>query len=266
MQERIDFKKNHSVTITDETVGAILLDINALQSDGTTVCAIADLNKISVELAVYRNGSKVPNYIFNDYLDNVLCSYSAGTTRYDIATTEQSTGYLMAIGFGGALKLKGNDYAVFKIHAQATAFTSLSTTYSDINFETIPATNNNPVLNVVEAVPYVSGEVAISKKLGSNITKIVLANDFTADYSASTKAKATNGITLNANGFSKEATENLLLVENLHYLQFNPDTSLKHLMLYNNAQKPLQKVHLTAKFDKAVDTDARILLVKKAIV
>ena len=263
MQEVIQFNSHQSVRIDNENVGAILLDISALQADGITVAVLADLNKISVELGVYRNGSAKPEYVFNDYLDNVLIALSGGTTRYDIATTVQSKRLLIALGLGGSLNLQGKDHAIFKCRAQNTAFTSLSTATSDITVETVASTKHSPTLNVVEGVPYVTGEINVNKKLGDGITKIVMANDFTAPYSTTAKAKPTNGIVLNANGFSKEASENLLVSENLHYLQNNPATAVKQLLLYNNPNNVLNNVRLTCKLSAGADADARLLLVRR---
>lgn len=264
MQEIIQFKSNQAVEIREENIGAILLDIKALQADGTTVCNIADLNQIAISLEIFRKGQGGQVW-FNGYLDDLLSILSAGSTRYDIATTKRSVGYLIAIGFGGSIDLKGDDYAVLRVKAQTTAFTSLSTTNSDITIETVPSSASNPHVFIPEVVPYITGETNINKFLGNNVCKIVLANDFSANYSASTEAKPVNGVTVTASGYSKYASENLLLAENLASLQHNPDTEVKHLMVYNDA-RALSNVKFSALYDKAVGSTAKILVLRKGIV
>ena len=265
MQEVIQINVAQSVTIKKETVGAILLDFLTKKTDDS-LAPISDLNKIYVELGVYRNGASKPKYVFNDYLDNVLSAMTAGTTRYEIATTAFNTGYLIALGLGGALNLQGNDYAVFKIRIQNTAFTALDVSKSNCTVETVSATKMQPFLNVIDSVSYQTGEDKINKELGNNLVKVVMCNDFTANYTASAKAKPTNGIVITGNGYNKDASENLLYTESIHYTQANPSTALKHLILYNNESHLLHNGKLSCKLDQGVDASARIMVVRREIV
>ena len=265
MKETIQFNSNKVVTILKEMVGGVILDITALEVDGTTVADIADLNKASLEIAVFRNGSSQPEYFCNDYLDYILRGITSAWMGYTIATTKRSKGYLIAIPFNGSLKLNEGDRIEVIFKVQTDAFTDLSTADSSIDIETFPATMTSPVISVIESHTFITGSTDIDKSLGNNIEKIVYVGDLTADYEASTKAKPTNGIILTASGFEKRVSENTLLTENLSSLQANPETAIKNLVLYNDYLNPKTNVRLTSKLDKAVDTDARLMIVRKRI-
>lgn len=265
-EEIIQIGSNKVVTVTNENVGAVLLDIEALQADGTTVCDIADLNEISLEIAVYRHNQKMPKHVCNDYLDYILRGLTAGNLRYTLATTKRSKGYLIAIPFKGCVKLQGNDRMEIKCKINNAAFTTMNNGNSRVTVETVPAENPSPVIECVESVTFQAGDDKVNKVLGNNITKIVLVNDLTADYVASTKAKPTEGINMTANGgYENNASENLLLAQNLDMLQMNPETNVKNLVLYND-ESPISGVKLISKFDKAVDLDARIMLLTRKVI
>ncbi|GAB5563359.1 MAG: hypothetical protein Wins2KO_04220 [Winogradskyella sp.] len=265
MQETVNFNSNQVVVVEDENVSAILLDIKALQNDGTTVCDIADLNKIAVSIKVFRKGQKEPKAICDGYLDDILSALSVGSTRYGIATTKQSNGYLVPIGFDGNIALSKGDKIEVRVKAQNTAFTSLNQSNSDITIETVPAVGrSSSVCTVVDQIPYRSQEQTIKKTLGNNVLKIVLAHDFSQNYKGSSEAKPVNGITLIADNYEKIASENLLVAENLSELQFNPGTEIKHLSLYSEPNL-LQNATLQALYDKPVTSDAKILVLRRAV-
>ena len=264
MQQIVNFNTQEIVKIASENVGGVLLDIMALQGDGVTVCNVANLNNIALSVKIHRQGKRQASVFCDGWLDDILAGLTAGTTRYAIATTKRTNGYLIPIGFDGCVKLRKGDYIEIKVNARSTSFTSLSTANSNITVETVPATSQNPVCTAVDMVAYINGEQKINKDLGSNVVKVVLANDFTADYSASVKAKPVNGITLYADGFEKSSSENLLLAENLNQLQYNPDTPVKHLSVYNDS-KIIHNAKLQANFDKVVDSSARILVLRRAV-
>tara|TARA_R110002111_G_scaffold249679_1_gene313669 strand:+ start:1777 stop:2574 length:798 start_codon:yes stop_codon:yes gene_type:complete len=265
MQEIIQFNSNQVARFENENIGSILLDFKTLQADGIAVANISDLNKIAVEIAVYRVGQRDAKYIVNGYLDDILTLLSAGSTRYVVSTTKRTQGYLINIPFDGNIELNSGDYIEVKVKAQTTAFTSLSVPNSDITIETTPATVNNPQIAICELVSYTSGEININKALGNNIARVVLLNDLSNNYGTSTKSKPVNGITLTGMGFDKVSSENALLNENVLALQNNPETPVKALMVYNSS-KLLHGAKFVAKYDKAVDADAKIMVIRKELV
>lgn len=260
-QETIKIGSNQIVTVTDENVGAVLLDIKAMTA-ADAVADIADLNKISVEVAVYRAGKSQPEYFCNDYLDYVLRGLYAGTFRYTVATTKRSEGYLIPLAFDGKLALGKGDRLEIKCKVQKEAFTDIDTDKSEVTIETVPTTNANQVLTVVESSNFITGDDNVNKILGDGIVKIVLVTDLTADYETSTKAKPVNGIVMTGANFEKIASENLLRAENLDLLQNNPETNIMNLVFYNS-REAIHQVRLKSKFDKPVDNAARIMLLKK---
>lgn len=265
MKETISINSSQVVTVENEVVGGVLLDVAAIKADDT-VCDIADLNKASLEIAIYRKGESRPKYFCNDFLDYILRAITSSWMGYTVATTKRTgKGYLIAIPFNGAINLRNGDRMEIIFKVQNTTFTSLDLSKSSINIETVPATKGSEVVSIVEAHTYITGSLDLDKNLGNNVEKIVLVNDLGTDYDASTKAKPTNGIVLTANGFEKRATENLLLAENYRALQTNPETAVKNLVLYNDYATPLNNVRLTSKMDKAVEAPARVMIMRKAI-
>lgn len=265
MKQVIQFNSAQVVKITDENVGGILIDFKALQADGVTVASINDLNVIPLQITLKRKGQAQGVDIANNYLDYVLRGYHSGSTRYGISITERSSGYLMKIPFDGDLNLHKGDELTVQMKAPTNSFTSLDASKSDITIETIPAVKSaNPVITVLRSHTYGSGSDQINEPLGSNIVKVVLVHDLGADYLASTEAKPTNGIILEANNFSKDASENLLIQENLDMLQLNPSTAVQDLVIYNSLT-PLLNVKYRAKYNKAVLTSARIMLLERVI-
>lgn len=265
MQEVIGYNSTEIVKVENENIGAILIDFKSLQTDGSTLAVISDLNLVSVSLAVFKHGKGAPEYVVNGYLDDILSALGAGNTSYEISTKAQSEGYLVRIDLGGSLNLQGKGYGEIKVNAKNTAFTSLNTSQSSITIETVPAISNTPVLNIVETVSYKSGVSSLNNEdLGSRIAKVVLCNDFSAVYSSSSKAKATNGIVLSADGgYQKNSSENALISENENAVFYNPDTAVKHLALYNNNQNLLNNAKLSCLFDKAIDSSAKIMIVRR---
>ena len=263
MKDSINFNSTTPIIFNNEVVGGILIDIKALQADGTTVCDIADLDKVPLSIEVFRGGSKQGITILNDYLGFILRTYTAGSTRYTIATTKRPEGYFIEIPFDGAISLTGEDKIVIKSKAVNTAFTSLSTANSDITFETIPsplAFSN--VITVFDTVNYGAGTDNIDESIGSGIAKIVLLHDSGADYLASTEAKPVDGITLTANNFDKDASENLLINENLNMHSLNPETPIKDLVIYDSVNV-LTNAKFKAKYNKSVLATAKIGLLRR---
>ncbi|WP_299116860.1 hypothetical protein [uncultured Winogradskyella sp.] len=264
MNDVLKINSNKTITITGETIDALLFHFKALQSDGSTVCAIADLNKISVEAKVIRRGRTVPQFIFNGFLDDILAVQTANSTRDEVFREARSDGYTIAISLGGVLRLGVGDKLQVKCKVQNTSFTSLSTTHSEVEFETVPSNGMPSVLNIVEMIPYEVGTTNVDENLGNNITKIVLCHDFTTHYDNSSKAKPVSGINLTATGFNKDVSENQVVLENNMAIQYSPSSNVKHLCIYDG--KPISNAKLRASLNTGVDADAKIMVLKKMAV
>jgi len=264
MQKRINFNQNNQISIKDEVLTGILLDINPILADGLTVANISDLNKIGVDLLLVRANGK-QEYIYNDYLENILRALYVGTTKLDIFKTKRSTGYTIPLQFGGVLVLSKGDELKLSIWAQTTSFTSLSVSNSSINVETIPSNSYiGSVLYKVVSDSIPVGTSSIDQKLAENTVKLIVATDFTADYFASTKAKAQNYLIKEFEREVKNVSENLLISENLLNLANNPSTLVYNLIVY--AGNPLKSGRVIAKFNQAVDSTAKLLQVASFVI
>ena len=263
MTEIIQFGSNKTVKVRGEKIDGILFHIKA-QTAADVVADIADLNRISLHIEVFRKGLPKSKDICNGYLDDILAAITANSTRYDIFIEKRSDGYTLVIGFNGVLELQKGDEMHIQCKAQNTAFTSLSTSRSEIEVETSPSNGVPSKVAVIDAVPYTAGEVKIEQNLGDNVIKAVMCHDFTADYDTSTEAKPVNGITIDAQGYNKDVSENLLVLENNLAIQYNPDSSVRHLTIYEG--EPLNNVKVRANLSKAVTADAKIMVLRQETV
>ena len=118
-----------------------------------------------------------------------------------------------------------------------------------------------------ESITDSAGKDTIDENLGNNIISVILANDYTATYDASAKAKIID-VTLTGSGFEKNVSENLLIGENMEMIQANPTTDVKQMVIHRatNPSEILQNVRFKANLTKGVDADARILIVRKQFI
>lgn len=258
MQKVVKFAVNNDIEIKNEVVSGILLDILPLQADGITVCDIADLNKISFDLILDRDGAK-PQYIFQGYLEDILIGMYSQTTKFAISKTKRSNGYKVMLDLTpGAIALSGNDVLRVKIKAENIAFTSLSNPNSSITVESVPTDVATPFIPVLKSFPIGSGEIIVDKDCGDGVVKATLLTDLGSDYDSSTEAKP-QGVDIFAVGYEKSVSQNLLESENIHYLDFNPDTAIQDLVLYSGA--PKNAVRIKSKLSKGALAEAKLLVV-----
>lgn len=257
MQKTVQFNVNREIEIKQETIGGFLLDITALQSDGATVAAINDLNNIGLDVIVERQGQK-GKYQIQGYLEDILSALYSQTVTYELNKKQFENGYKIFINFNGSLQLRQGDVLRIKLNARENAFTLLDTSKSSINVETVPSFRGNTALPVVRTKPVGAGEINIDEELGNNVAKLVLLTDYANAYDVSTKSKIVNA-DIEASGFSKTVSNALLEMENIHYLDMNPESDVRHMVVYWGA--PLHSVHFRAKLDIPAEADAKILTV-----
>ncbi len=262
MKDVFNFNKTNVLRVQGERISGFLLDVNALKTDGTTVCDIADLNKIQIEISVKRKGG-VTSTIFNGKLNHLLTALYAQTHKYENCVKKLNSGYKMLIDFGGVLDIPIDDELTISMRPETASFSSLSTVNSSIEIETIPAIGNPTQMPIVESISIGNGKTSIDEVLGSMVVAVVVANDFTASYDASTKAKIED-VTLSALGFEKKVSNNLLIAENMDMLKNNPESAVKQIVVYRAKDRSgiLNSVKLKANLSKAVDSDARILILR----
>lgn len=258
MQKLLQFAQNNEIEVTKETVSGFLLNLHALQADGTTVCTIADLNKIGIDIILEREGREA-KYIYQGYLEDLLVGMYSQSTKFNINKTKLSDGYKMMIDFAPAvIRLTGKDVLRVKLKAENISFTSLSNVQSSIDFETIPAFGGQTVVPVLNQFPLGAGESAIDKAIGDNVVKVTLLTDLGADYASSTEAKPVS-IDIFANGYEKSVSEALLQAENIHYLDNNPETPIQDLVVYSGSS--INNVRVKTKLDKPALAEAKLLVI-----
>ena len=266
MKDVFNFNKTNVLRVQGEKISGFLMDVNALKVDGVTVCDIADLNKIQIEVSVKRNGGTIST-IFNGKLNHLLTGLYAQTHKYDNCIKKLQSGYKMLIDFGGVLDIPVDDEFLISMRAEKDSFTLLSTVESSIEIETIPAIGQPTDMPILESISTGNGKTAIDEVLGSRVVAIIVANDFTASYDASTKSKIQD-VTLSALGFDKKVSNNLLIAENMDMLKFNPESSVKQIVVYRAKSRSgvLNNVRLKANLSKGVDADARILVLRSKVI
>ena len=267
MQDVFRFDRQNVVRVKQETLKGILFDMNVFKTADGTICTIANLNEISIDVSVKRKGGK-KEILFNGKLDEVLQAIYGQTMKYALCIKKLASGYKVSLDFrGGVLKLNGDDELEIIMRPNKAAFTDINTAISTIEVETIPAQGGSTALPQVEIISIGSGKMSIDEQLGSGIISIMIATDFATDYDTSDKAKIENA-KLDANGLSKDVTGNLLIAENMEMLQLNPETPVRNLMIHraNDPREVLNNVRLKVDFTKAVDLNARILVVRKVFV
>lgn len=263
MENRFDFGVRFTETVKKENVGGIILDIDALQSDGTTVCNIADLNDCSIDLTIVKKGANDVT-IFSGYLGELLAALYTQTPKYDVYTKKYASGYKIKIGFGAfPLLLRGDTALKIECDFDTTAFALLDASKSSVAIETLPTSfsTNHGLVPLIQSIAVKAGTVNIDEDLGDSITSVVLATDFSATYDASTNAKPTK-LDLYSMDFDKSISENALIIENLEMLSVNPDSDMRNLVVYRSSQKMLNEVKLKTKLTSGAAEGTRILVTK----
>ena len=135
MQKIVNFNVTNTENISGETIRGILLNFRALQSDGTTVCDINDLNLVQLTLTLKRRG-RTDLVLFNGDLDDYLVAMYSQTPRYQMNKTKRNDGYKVFLDFHpGAISINRTDRLEVRLFAKNTAFTSLNQNNSTISIE-----------------------------------------------------------------------------------------------------------------------------------
>lgn len=266
-RKKFDFGVKDNLIVSNETIKGFMLDIGAVVTGGATVAAIADLNEISLDIHLYRGGNK-PVEIFSGDLDDLLTALYAQTPSYALQKTAFGKTYKIKVDFlGGILQIGEMDKLVIKCKVNSAAFTSIDTSedLSYINLITIPAIGYNTAIPVVKAHALPTGDIRISKSLGNNVHKIVAAFDYTAAYTASTKAKVEEMTITAQGGYEKTVSQELIELENIFYFDDNPESSVAQAVLFWE-DAVIHGAKLDAKLDKAVDAFARLSVVHKEVI
>ncbi|TMU56480.1 hypothetical protein [Flagellimonas algicola] len=260
MNKKFDFNVLDSMTVKSETLKGLAVEFNPLQADGVTLAVLSDLNKVSIDVYLKRNGGDT-EYIFNGYLEDYLLGLYSQTPLLELYKTARGLTYKMFLDFGGILALRGNDQLVVKMRAQNTAFTSLSTAQSSFNVETVPALGPDTPLTVVEGMGIPAGETNVNMILGDNVFRAVAVTDRSNDYFASNAAKF-DGVEISGEDFVKNVSKSLLEIENISYLRNNPETVIEDLVLYWE-DEPLMGGRLQGKLTQSADPDSKVMVVRR---
>jgi hypothetical protein len=264
MQKNVDFNAIDSLIVSNEKISGIALNFTTLQADGVTLAALADYNKVGIDIMLQRKGGKTKS-IHSGYLEDYLLGLYAQTPSYELWHTAYGSTHKVKIDFGGVIDLRDGDKLTCRLNARNTTFTSLSVANSNITMETIPAVGSPSPILIVESFGIPKGETNVAMDLGDNILKIVAATDYTTDYFASAKAKF-DGIELTAQGgFQKIVTKSLLEIENIDYFNNNPESDIEDLVLFSSFT-PIHGAMLRGRLDPVVADQSNVIVVRRAVV
>ncbi len=86
MQKNLSFDTYEEIIVTNETLRGVLLQFKPIKDvAGTlTVCDIADLNKVDIEVVLKRANGNRETVIFNGYLDDFLLGLYAQNTKLQL--------------------------------------------------------------------------------------------------------------------------------------------------------------------------------------
>lgn len=263
MQDNFDFGINYSKTVKKENVGGIILDIDALQTDGTTVATIKDLNKTTIDLVYVPARGREEKTIFSGYLGDLLSALYNQDPRYDVYIKPYARGYKVKIGFDNfPVTLLGDDALEIKMNFSVDSYNSLSKVQSSINIETLEAVNrnNNRVLPSIKAYSVTQDSENIDLDLGTDVLGILMMTDHKATFDASTNATVRR-VDIFSDDYNKSASENALIIENLEMLAINPDSDMRNMWLYRS-DVLLRNVRLKADFKAGTAVGTKVIVTR----
>jgi hypothetical protein len=247
------FNVTNSIVFKNETINGFNIGVNAQKTD-TTLATLASANKIGVDIVLTREGYK-PVTMYSGYLLDLFNILYGQTTMYASALEARGTKYNFPVDFGGNLVLQGDDELEVKIYMDQNAFTSLVLANSSVFVETIQSYGIQSMMPVID-VKYVGvSDVRFSKALPGAISKIVLVQDLTAGYEASSKAKLST-LNLTAENFVFDASEDTVYAENKQMLADNP-SAINNLVLYTGDL--ITDVNLSLKLSTGADADTKVI-------
>lgn len=263
MQDNFKFGINYTKTVKKENVSGIILDIDALQTDGTTIAPMKDLNKSTIDLIFRPAHGREEKTIFSGYLGDLLNVLYNQDPRYDVYTKEYAKGFKIKIGFDNfPLTLQGDDALEIKLNFSVDSFTSLSKTVSSVNIETLQTEKRN----VYRAIPLIKTHAItqdsenIDMDLGSDVLGVLMMSDHKETFDASTNATVRK-MDLFSEEFNKSSSENALIIENLEMLAVNPDSAMRNMWLYRSDTR-LTNVKLKADFTSGTAVGTKVIVTK----
>ena len=257
MVDTFDFGAFKQYEIKKENIGAILLDVDALDTNGS-VCAISDLNRIRIDLSIKRE-NREPLVIYKGFLQNLLNIKYQQSTQLELVLQKLDSGYKILLSMGAfPYTLFGEDKLIVDLNFPKEAFTSC--TNGSVTIETIAADelNNSGAVQVYEDFIVVTGKSAFDENIGSDISAVLLEVDNSQSYDTSTLAKPVDVDIIARGDYTKKQTQNSLIAQNTHMLHYNPESEVKNLWLYKSNSKLLNDATLRIKFDKAVGVNSII--------
>lgn len=264
MQKTLPFNQLDTLVVMNETISGIALDFTTLQADGTTLAALSDYNKISLEIFVLRNGQN-SEPIFNGYLEDALLALYAQTPSFELYRQAYGNNHKVKIDFGGNIALSGDDQLKVRLRAQNTSFTSLSVANSSIAIETIPAVGGSTPIYVIDEIGIPAGETNLTLPLQDNVVKVVAVTDRSANYFASTEAKFDGVEIIAEGGYSKNVTKELLELENISMFNNNPESEIEDMVLFAS-DIAIHGATLRGKLTKAALADSKIMVVRRVFI
>lgn len=251
MKKVIQFNSSQIVEFENEIVAGISFDFKA-QTNAPALATISDLSKISIDILVKKSRKK--EYLIQTTLNKLLIEKFEGTEiTKEVFSEGNESSYRVIVGFSGAIQLNKGETIEVKCYAQNTSFTSLSTSDSEITIESVPSIVPTQYVDKVEIIPIEIGSTVIDKPLGSDVKKVIFTTQLDPlgdDYARHTLAKITD-VDMDANGFKKNISGDLLLTENQMASSVLGDLSaIKNLKVYDS-RVPLSDTRLRLRLDKA---------------
>ncbi len=264
------FGRSFTMTVKNEKMSGILLDITALREDEgqELVCDIVDLNQIGIDIKITRKGQD-PVYLHQGYLDDILIGLYAQTTRLELAKKKFAKGYNILLEFSGVLELNQGDVLDVVINANKDSFARLDQSLSGIVVETIPSTQDPTILPLIKVFNIGNGQTTIDTQFPDNLAKLVLVTDYDKPYDQSDKAKVSSFLftgMLDAEkggvreSYKKSATENLLIAQNRNMFDANPESDVKNMVLFIS-ENYVDEGRLNAKLTKPSDEKGKLISV-----
>jgi len=250
MKKVIQFNSSQIVEFENEIIAGISLDFKAL-TNVPALALINDLSKISLDIFVKKARKK--EYLVQTTLNKCLIEKFEGTEiTKEVFKEGNTSSYRVIVGFSGAIQLHKGETIEVKCYAQNTSFTGLVTSTSEITIESVPSIVPTQYVDKVEIVPIEVGATVIDKPLGNDVKKIIFATQLDPlgdDYATHTLAKITD-VDMDANGFKKNISGDLLLTENQMASSVLGDLSaIKNLKVYDS-RVSLNDVRLRLRLDK----------------
>ncbi|WP_237275581.1 hypothetical protein [Tenacibaculum ovolyticum] len=262
MQDNFNFGISYTTVVKKENVSGIILDIDALKTDGT-VAELVDLNKSSIDLSFKPANGLPAKKIFSGYLGDLLSAMYNQNSRYDVYTKAYINGYKIRLGFDRyPITIEGGAELEIKINFSTESFTGLSKNASSINIETLQTEKRNSLgaIPLIETHAIAGGKENMDEDLGSAILGILVMTDHRATFEESKNPKIRK-VDLISDEITKSISANALFIENLEMLSNNPDTPMRNQWVYNS-NTLLNNVKLKADFTQGVAVGTKIIVNK----